>query len=562
MFSAVRAESEYSWQEPLSPGVTGSLIAPAIRRYIAVNDDQACQSSLMAHFQFEFETLADWPKLAWVAELRENDSRVRISCGANVERRDDWFCEAAWDGPFKDGDFDRTDIVAGSGARIRDRVLRFVSSGTILDRLNYIELEDRILVSNSLSAIVAVADAEIDITYPNYQSDLGTICFGLDAIHDRIESSRGAIRLVYFENLAWDGRVLAIEKKPRTVRDFSSFSRYVGFLETTMKLVVDNARSGDRQHPLEPLVPISNGYDSPAVAVLAKTAGARDAFTIAVDREGNDDSGVPIGEALGYDVRVIDRNDWRQNASPEIDCIAGSGATGEVAFDGLGDELSGRLLLSGFWGGSPWDPWPGQSCPTSAFPDHDGSGLCFTELRLSRGFVHCPVPFWGGLQIADLVRITRSKEMEPWHVPGSYNRPICRRIVEEAGIPRGSFATAKHGSSDQLMSISNFLPPSSTRSYRGWLNRNGTKWLRQGRIPPYPVMGAVYDGLIAYGLLPVLRRLVIPVMRRLADASANDRLQVRLNSLRETVAHLEQVPMYARRYTFPWALEISSAKYR
>ncbi len=516
----------------------------------------------MAQFQFEFETLADWPRLAWVAELRKNDSRVRVTCGPGVERRVDWFCEAAWDGPFDDGDFDRTDIVAGSGARVRDGVLRFVSSGTLLDRLNYIDLEDRLVVSNSLPALVAVADAQVDVTYPDFQSDLGTITLGLDHIHDRIETSRGAIRLVVFENLAWDGQVLAIEEKPRSVRDFSSFSNYVGFLEKTMKLVVDNARSCDRQRPLEPLLPLSNGYDSPAVAVLAKTAGVRDAFTIAKDRKGNDDSGVPIGKALGYDVRVIDRDDWRQNSSPEIECIAGSGAVGEVAFDGLGDELSGRLLLSGFWGGSPWDPWLGEPEPTSPFPDHDGSGLCFTELRLSRGFVHCPVPFWGGLQITDLIRITRSKEMEPWHVPGSYNRPICRRIVEEAGIPRGSFATAKHGSSDHLLSISNFLPPLSTRSYRRWLTRNGAKWLRQGRIPPYPIMGRVFDGLIIYGLLPLLRNLVIPVVRRLADSSANDRHQARLASLRATVSHLEQAPMYARRYTFPWALEISSAKYR
>lgn len=516
----------------------------------------------MAQFKFEFETLADWPKLAWIAELRKNDTRVRVTCGPGVEQRVDWFCEAAWDGTFDDGGFDSTDIVAGSGARARDGMLRFVSSGTILDRLNYLELQDRIVVSNSLSALVAVADARVDITYPDFQSDLGTICLGLDSIHDRIETSRGTIRLVYFENLAWDGQVLAIEEKPRKLRDFSSFSRYVDFLQKTMKLVVDNARSGDRQRPLEPLVPLSNGYDSPAVAVLARTADVRDAFTIAMDREGNDDSGVPIGEALGYDVRVIDRDDWRQNASPEIDCIAGSGAVGEVAFDGLGDELSERLLLSGFWGGCPWDPWSGEPLPTSAFPDHDGSGLCFTELRLSRGFLHCPVPFWGGLQINDLIRITRSKEMEPWHVPGSYNRPICRRIVEEAGIPRGSFATAKHGSSDHLLSISNFLPPQSTRSYHRWLTRNGAEWLRQGRIPPYPTLGAVYDGFIAYGLLPLLRRVVIPVVRRLADASANDRLQAQLASLREAAAHLEQAPMYARRYTFPWALEISSAKYR
>jgi hypothetical protein len=514
----------------------------------------------MAHFQFEFETRVDWPRLAWIAELRNGESLVRVTCGTGVERRSDWFCEAAWDGPFDVGDFDRTDIVAGSGVRARGEALVFVSSGTILDRLNYIELEDRVLVSNSLSALVAISDTRLDITYPDYHLDLGTICDGLDEVNDRIASSRGDIRLVYFENLAWDGECLAIAKKPRITRDFSTFALYRHFMQRTTKMIVENSRCLERERQFEPLVPLSNGYDSPTVAVFARAAGVRDAFTIARDRDGNDDSGEAIGEALGFDIQVIDRGAWRKNNSPEIECIAGSGAAGEVSFDGLGEDLSGRLLLSGFWGGSPWD----AHCeyPYATFPHHDGSGLCFTELRLSRGFLHCPVPFWGGLQIVDLINLSQSDEMLPWSVAGRYNRPICRRIVEEAGIPRGTFATDKHGSSDRLLSIWNFLPPESTASYQRWLRQHSFRWLRQGRVPPYPILGAIYDGLIAYGVLPVLRRIAIPVVRKLGAATGNARVKRCLVSLRRKVEFLDQEPLFARRYTFPWALEISSAKYR
>ena len=41
-----------------------------------------------------------------------------VHCGPWVELRSNWFCEAAWDGQFDQGDFDRTDIVAGSGGKL------------------------------------------------------------------------------------------------------------------------------------------------------------------------------------------------------------------------------------------------------------------------------------------------------------------------------------------------------------------------------------------------------------------------------------------------------------
>ena len=37
------------------------------------------------------------------------------------------------------------------------------------------------------------------------------------------------------------------------------------------------------------------------------------------------------------------------------------------------------------------------------------------------------------------MRISRSPEMGPWVVGHSYDKPIPRRILEEAGVPRGMF---------------------------------------------------------------------------------------------------------------------------
>ena len=69
---------------------------------------------------------------------------------------DDWFCEAVWEGPFSDGGFDETDIVFGSGVRIRgDRVV-FVASGIHIDRLLSVDTPDGVLVSNSLACLLLV----------------------------------------------------------------------------------------------------------------------------------------------------------------------------------------------------------------------------------------------------------------------------------------------------------------------------------------------------------------------------------------------------------------------
>jgi hypothetical protein len=509
---------------------------------------------------FQYHLHAHWPKLTWVAELADCDSLIHVQCGNGVEQRTDWFCEAVWDGEFEAGDFDQTDIVAGSGARRRDQGVTFVSAGSILDRLHYIELDDRVLVSNSLSALMVESGASIDITYAHYQRDFGTICAGLDRIKGTIRTSKGDINLVYFENLTWDGKQIQIVPKPRPIRDFFDFDKYQEFMQSAMHAVVTNSADPGRTFELDPLVSVSNGYDSPAVAVLASRAGVANAFTIGTDRDGKDDSGIRIGEALGYSVEVFDRNAWKQMEFAEVDCIAGSGAYGEVTFQGMQERLDGCLLLSGFWGGIIWNR--SNSYVDPDFSGLDGCGLCFTEMRLERGFIHCPVPYWGGLQTADLARISQSNEMLPWSIGGRYDRPVSRRIVEEAGIPRDWFGMQKHGSSDKLLTMDNFLLKKSLADYERWIRRNASAWMRKGRIPPYPTLGHCFDRFLVVGVIWPIRRVVIPVFRRLAILSGFDFMRDFVNWLRNTVEHLQQSALFFRRYTFPWALERSCQKYR
>jgi hypothetical protein len=64
--------------------------------------------------------------------------------------------------------------------------------------------------------------------------------------------------------------------------------------------------------------------------------------------------------------------------------------------------------------------------------------------------------------------------MRPYGVAGLYDKPIQRRIAEEAGIPRGSFATVKRRSSAQLHALGlAALAPASAASVRAFAAAEG-----------------------------------------------------------------------------------------
>ena len=100
-------------------------------------------------FRLRPTVVPGWPKLAWVAKMRNGFHEIEVLCGPLVERGDDWIAEAVWAGPFIHGDFDKTDLVFGTGIRIRRNRTVFVTSGTVFDRLVFCQRGDSWHVSNS-----------------------------------------------------------------------------------------------------------------------------------------------------------------------------------------------------------------------------------------------------------------------------------------------------------------------------------------------------------------------------------------------------------------------------
>jgi hypothetical protein len=173
----------------------------------------------------------------------------------------------------------------------------------------------------------------------------------------------------------------------------------------------------------------------------------------------------------------------------------------------------------------------------------DPSGSALGEYRLWVGFLHCPLPFWGVRQIADVHAITRSPEMAPWDVPGNYSRPICRRIVECAGVPRELFGQQKRAASVMLHDDPEFLTPNSMADYLGWLAEHRSAWLRRGMLPP----------LRSLGIDRLTLQVSEPGAAWMSRMPGLWRLPLRLG--------LGYGPTRLRRALFPWAVERAMARY-
>ncbi len=463
-----------------------------------------------------------------------------VSHGARVERCDEWFCEAVWDGDYQSGDFDQTDIVAGSGGRIRDAAVTFVSSGSTVDRLQSVETPDATWISNSLPCLLALTDSNVDLTYPNYFDDFYSIVRGIEAHKRSLATSAGEVTLTYFHNLVWDGQRLTRVAKPRPKRDFASYAGYVGFLQSSLQALSQNMRDPRRTYPYRMLGTLSSGYDSPAVTALARTAGLEEVMSFDRCSRGEDDSGERIAQYLGVRSVPVPLAQWRAELLPEIPFLSSNAMGEEVRFKAAEPLLAGRVLLTGYHGDKIWDLHTEEVGPD--IRRKDPSGLALTEYRLWSGFIHCPLPFFGARELADVVRISRSQEMVPWDVGGDYSRPICRRIVEESGVPRELFGVRKRQSSVILSNSAEFLTPESARDLARWLKDRRHEWTKRRRRSPRLSLAMerisfrATQGMSAWAeRQPGLWRVAVPLARWRSGL---------------------------RRAAFPWALEHAMQRYR
>ena len=299
---------------------------------------------------------------------------------------------------------------------------------------------------------------------------------------------------------------MALIDKPRQEQSFATFDDYRLFLRDTLDSLWKNMSAESRNEGYRPLSSCSSGYDSTAVSVLAREIGTLDAVCVPQDRLGLDDSGIELVKQLDMEPRIVERFDWRKQDFAEIPFIAGDACGRDTWLQPASELLANRVFLTGNFGDAAWSERPPNRYGRLLRSEETGpAGLSLTEFRLHAGFIHCPLPYLG----AETLRasaIRNSEAMQPWRRGNRYDRPIPRRIVEQAGIERFRFGTRKTATAVHLFRRTEFdrffAGTESLRDYMRWIRRHS-------RQQP-PPSGSDYPLNV-----PSLEEIEVPLFRHL-----------------------------------------------
>lgn len=408
------------------------------------------------------------PSLAWVAKVRQLEpNAVSLWCGDKVEVGSDFAVEGVWPGSFLDANFIESELFYGSGFKFTGEKWIFSCSCSTVDRLWCHQLDDAVTISNSLPSLLAIAGVELIWGYAKYAALVETIVRGREYQKD-YPINKGKLTLHYFENINVNKTGITISTKKGDTPSFDCFQTYSDFLFDTATRIGENAKDGNRKFPVEVFSTVSRGYDSPVATIMAMAAGSKFAYTFSGARSliPRDDSGAEICYTLGISCKELDNG--KDRIKEEIWYWAANGSLQDMNFSILPYPSGVSVMFTGFNGDMVWSK--------SAFKGDnflkrkDSTGLGFCEHRLMKGVIHCPVPFWGISRLDEIKKITFDNKMKPWSISGDYDRPIPRRILESAGVPRSYFGQKKSATTiDELTLLP--MDKGLRATYKRYLNK-------------------------------------------------------------------------------------------
>ncbi len=478
-------------------------------------------------------TMNTLPLLAWAAHVIQEAGTATLWCGKSVEISDAIAVEGAWDGSFEGSEPHKSSNIFGSAVVIDDGNIIFVSSSATTDYLYYQKKEGNVYVSNSLPLLMAIIDDSLDPLYDSYDLINESIMYGFQRYISTIPTEHGSINRLMYRNLVV-GRNLVFEVEKSDPPHFSCYSDYVSYVKSVCINLLQNAKSSARSHPLVVASTQSRGYDSTAINALIGSEDIDMVFTVTkgkapglfADRDTRqqvDDDGSEICRYLKVnDVRPLDRREFETRGELEPLLIATLDSNQDANLFGICGQLPGPALLLTGTLGEIWYPedlyqrGDNWSCDVGlARGDLSMHGL--TELRIAFGFVQVAVPFVGAIHRRDILAISSSTEMDKWRLGNAYDRPIPRRIAEEAGVPRTAFGQRKMASVVEFSKP--YLPVSAElrKEYQRFLSTNGViSWWQWWALPLVrwwnTVLKFKYYGV--YKLVYYLERIVSKVMRR------------------------------------------------
>jgi len=439
---------------------------------------------------FKYFANVDLPPLAWLASTKANTSECYVEHGRLVEVREGFFVEGVWPGGFADGGFDRCESFFGSGAvRRSSGEIMFVPSSATVDYLYYKGTVDGVICSNSLPFLLAAIGSRLDEFCHDHIRINDSILKGIERYEQRFTTRHGDVRRLMYHNLVVKDGVVRQEAKPLPP-EFESFERYRSYFGSSIAGIMKNARERTRNTPLRILSTQSTGYDTTATNSVARDYSLDLALSIdeSKERQGYfkrgrerrpSDSGEEIGRFLGIETRLIDRRYFLEDPASEYLYWAGLHSNQDLNLHQVREYVDGgAVLLTGSLG-EVWENAASTLAEGRLAKVNDqlekGDLSCnsLSEVRLHIGYVHAPAPYIGGRSRKSLFDLANSEAMRPWSIGGTYDKPIPRRLGEEAGVPRDRFGQRK------LATVVEFLPP--YLPYGALLRREFFRFFRRER---------------------------------------------------------------------------------
>lgn len=410
--------------------------------------------------KFSYHLSPQLSPLAWVAKVwtLSGTSTISVTHGRFVETHPHFFVEGAWAGDFMEGHIQESDTVFGSGGCLTDGSAMFVSCTATTDFLYHSDDINHLAISNSLPLLLAMLDDELQVAGEDYSRINMSILDGIRKYRSDIPTRKGHVKRVMHSNVRFDAEGITLVEKPLPPT-FKQFEDYRDFMQRRIGELFANARHAGRQKPMQIFSTQSKGYDSTAVNALAARYGIDKVFTSAQSKESKSffiggqvsqasDDGTPICDSLGLTCTTIDRLSFRNDLSNEHFYWAGLDNNQDLNLHHIQSFVNTpTLLLTGNLG-EVW--YTSEAIGKARLPtfndelirwDHAGHGL--GEVRLNAGMVQVAVPFIGARNRREILEITDDSSMDEYRLGGSYDRPIPRRIAEEAGVPREMFGQTK-----------------------------------------------------------------------------------------------------------------------
>ena len=411
-------------------------------------------------FSISYTCNEAFQKLGWLAVVNKAEKQINVVHGPSVECHTDWMVEGVWDDDFKKGAFHISENFFGSGIRVEDNNIYFVASSSRADRIFYCEDNEQYVFSNSLILILSYTGAQLDDNY-DYIEESTSICRGLNEYKKEYRILHHEIKCFYqifYENIKLNEKGISFQNRYKRI-NIDSYNQYYDIIMEVLQKLRANYESNARKYILSAYSTLSQGYDSTAVSCLVKNIGVKNVFianriphalhlpTLMKEKAG----ALKIAKLLGYKTLCI--NSSRKSISEdELYFLAtnypkyNTRSWSEVSLHGMAKYIESHnlsaVVFTGHHGDSVWDINLSDEFLNDERKTPSMMGFC-QEMRIKAGFINIPVPIIEATNIKDIISISRSREMIPWRLDNDYDRPIPRRISEEAGVPRSMFGQKK-----------------------------------------------------------------------------------------------------------------------